>query len=387
MPEHINCFVFRTANVHFVKEELERGRLRQGWGPPGTSLLDANGTSRTKEAWENAYRDAWGEDPSPRRYGILRRMLDMKEGDLVVCPKAPDYSCFTIATVSGPYRFEVAPDPQDFGHIIPVQDQRVINNWYDGDAQTIHELFKSAYFRSAVTQVQDSNRERVLDAARRLREKEDTRPAQNPEAIRKQRSAEARREAAKRLIEYVNQSWGFDQFEAAVGEAFVRKGYEYIRGKSDQKGGADADHILSIPMPGLDDLDSLDRPQYLLIVQVKLKKGVDNDDRKGVEQLSMWKSSEEEQVVARVLFSSADSFTEECKKLAEEKDGHADLWRRGRALLALNRVTVNRFSVSSSRFLTGIPIFLFCPFLFFMTFCAIDPSWTFGIIVYFFTFL
>ena len=272
MPENVNCFVFRTANDPFVRQELQKGRLCQGWSPPGTSLLDANGTPRTKEAWENAYRDAWGHDPSPRRYGILRRMLEMKEGDLVVCPKVPDYSYFTIATVSGLYRFEVAPDQEDFGHIISVRDQREVNNWYDGDAQTIHELFQSAYFRPPVTKVQDSIRERVLEAARRLSKKEDTRTAQTHDAIRKQRYTEARREAAKHLIEYVNQSWGFDQFEAAVGEAFVRKGYEYIRGKSDQKGGADADHVLSIPMPGLDDLDSLDRPQYLLIVQVKLKK-------------------------------------------------------------------------------------------------------------------
>ena len=320
MPEQVNCFVFRTANVSFVKEELSEGRLRQGWSPPGTSLLNDDGSPRTKEAWVNAYRNAWGEDPSPRRWGILLRMLEMKDGDLVVCPKMSDNSCFTIATVSGLYRFEVAPGKNDLGHIIPVENQREVKNWLDSDAQTIHELFKSAYFRSAVTKIQDSNRERVLVAEKQLREKKDTRTAQDRDAIRKQRSAEARREAAKHLTEYVSQSWGVDQFEAAVGEAFVRKGYEYIRGKSDQKGGADADHILSIPMPGLDDLDSLDCPQYLLIVQVKLKKGVDNDDWKGVEQLSMWKPSEEEQVVARVLFSSADSFTEECQRLASDND-------------------------------------------------------------------
>ena len=319
MPEQVNGFVFRTDADPFVKEELRMGRLRQGWSPPGTSLLNDDGNPRTKEEWVNAYRNAWGEDPSPRRYGILRRMLDMEEGDLVVCPKMSDNSCFTIATVSGPYRFEETPC-QDFGHIIPVKDQREVKNWYDGDAQTIHELFKSAYFRPAVTKVQDSNRERVLEAANRLRDKEDTRTAQSPDFIKKERYAEAKRAAANRLIEYVNENWGFDQFEAAVGEAFVRKGYEYIRGKSAQKGGADADHVLSIPMRGLDDLDSLDRPQYLLIVQVKLKNGVDNDDWKGVEQLSMWKPSEEEQVVARVLFSSAGCFTKKCQRLASDND-------------------------------------------------------------------
>ena len=321
MPEQVNCFVFRTDAGPFVKEELSEGRLRQGWSPPGTSLLNDDGSPRTKETWVNAYRNAWEEDPSPRRWGILLRMLEMKEGDLVVCPKTPDYSCFTIATVSGLYRFEVAPGKDDFGHIIPVRDQCEVNNWYDSDAQTIHELFKSAYFRSPVTKVQDSYRERVLEAAKRLREKEDTRTAESRDFIRKQRGAEARREAAKYLIKHVNKCWGFDQFEAAVGEAFERKGYERIGGKSQHGGkGADADHVLSIPMPGFEDLDNVDCPLYLLIVQVKHKKGKDYNDVHGVRQLINWKPGEGEQVVSKVLFSSADSFTNDCKRLAEEKD-------------------------------------------------------------------
>ena len=320
MPEQVNVFVFRTDADPFVKEELRMGRLRQGWSPPGTSLLNDDGSPRTKEEWVNAYRNAWREDPSPRRWRILLRMLDMKEGDLVVCPKMSDNSCFTIATVSGPYRFEETPC-QDFGHIIPVKDQREVKNWYDSDAQTIHELFKSAYFRSAVTKVQDSNRGRVLEAARRLREREDTGTAQDPDAIRKERYAEAKRAAAKHLIKYFNECWGFDQFEAVVGEAFERKGYERIRGKSQHGGGsADADHVFSMPMPGFDDLDNVNCPLYLLIVQVKHKKEEDYNDVQGVRQLIDWKPSEGEQVVSQVLFSSAASFTKECKRLAEKND-------------------------------------------------------------------
>ena len=321
MPEQVNVFVFRTDADPFVKEELRIGRLRQGWSPPGTSLLNDDGNPRTKEEWVNAYRNAWGEDPSPRRYGILRRMLDMNEGDLVVCPKVPDPTCFTIATVSSSYRFEGDPDREDFGHIIPVKDQREVKNWYDGDAQTIHELFKSAHFRPAVTKVQDSNRGRVLEAANRLRDKEDTHTAQSPDFIRKERYAEAKRAAANRLIEYVNENWGFDQFEAAVGEAFERKGYERIRGKSQHGGGsADADHVFSMPMPGFEDLENVDCPLYLLIVQVKHTIGKNNNDVHGVRQLIDWKPSEGEQVVSQVLFSSAASFTKECKRLAEKND-------------------------------------------------------------------
>ena len=320
MSENVNCFVFRTANVPFVKQELREGRLRQGWSPPGTSLLDADGQPRTKEAWTRAYKDAWGNGPSPRRHGILSRMLNMKKGDLVICPKVPDYSCFTIAIVSGPYRFEVAHGKEDLGHIIPVKDQREVKNWLNSDSRTISELFKSAYFRAPVIEVQASNRDRILDAAQQVRTEEDTSTAQDPEAINKEFFAKARKEAAKHLIEHFRQR-GFDQFEAAVGQAFVRKGYEYIGGNRYQSGGADADHVLSIPMPGFEDSDNVKCPLPLLIVQVKRHTGdVAPDDWRGVEQLSKWEPGEGKQVVARVLFSSADRFTERCKRLAEEKE-------------------------------------------------------------------
>ena len=158
------CFVFRIASdVDFVQDELQQGRLRQGWSPPGTALLNADGSERNKEEWTQAYESAWDEPPSPRRYATLRRMLDMNKGDLIFIPKAPEYGYFTIAEVeeSRGYRFE-----NPYGHIIPVKNLRVVANWYNQDSQTIFELFQSAYFRGPVTQVQDYKKESVLSAAK-----------------------------------------------------------------------------------------------------------------------------------------------------------------------------------------------------------------------------
>ena len=311
------CFVFRTDPNDFVRNELREGRLRQGWSPPGTSLLNADGEERDAEEWKQAYKKAWGVDPSPRRNGILRRMLAMKQGDLVFCPKVPDYAHFTIAEVSGGYRFEVAPSEGDFGHTIPVRNQRIVSNGHNDDSQTICDLFKSAYFRPAVSRVQEHKEEDVLSAARRLLKQENTDFPQDSDSIREHRYVEGRREAAKSLIKYVHDKWGFDQFEAAVGEAFKRKGYERLGGKSPRKGG-DADHVFSLPLPGFDD-GTLDRTP-LLIVQVKHKKDVDYDDVEGVNQLVKWKPNEGEEVLYKVLFSSADSFTENCRKIAEAYD-------------------------------------------------------------------
>ena len=177
------CFVFRIASdADFVQNELQQGRLRQGWSPPSTSLLNADGNERNKEGWTQAYERAWDEPPSPRRYATLRRMLDMNKGDLIVIPKAPEYGYFTIAEVEEirGYRFEVASGQNDFGHIIPVKNLRVVANWYNQDSQTIYELFRSAYFRSPVTQVQDYNTERVLSAAKRLLNEASTDAPQYP---------------------------------------------------------------------------------------------------------------------------------------------------------------------------------------------------------------
>lgn len=313
------CFVFRIAShVDFVQDELRRGRLRQGWSPPGTSLLNADGSERSKEEWTQAYMSAWDASPSPRRYAILCRMLNMNKGDLIFIPKAPRYEYFTIAEVSRDYQFEMAPDQEDFGHIIPVKNQQVVANWYNQDSQTIHELFRSAFFRPPVTQVQDYNTERVLSAAKRLLSEENTDVPQDRNTIRKHRYDEGRKKAAESLMEYVNNEWGHDQFEAAVGGAFERKGYERLRGKSTRNGG-DADHVFSLPMPGFDDLALLERTP-LLIVQVKHKTGTDYGDVEGVNQLVNWKPDEGEEVLYRVLFSSAESFTEDCKRIAEAND-------------------------------------------------------------------
>lgn len=315
-----NCFVFRTSREDpFVQGELEQGRLRQGWGPEGTSLLDDRGEERAKDDWTQAYEEAWGESPSPRRHGILRRMLDMRKGDVVLCPNAPTTGKFTMAELSEAYRFEVAVDQDDYGHIITVKKQLVVSNWHSADSQVICELFRRTNFRSAVTEVSQEDKPRLLDAAERLRDQGDTSTSQDPDNVRKARYEDARRIAACSLMGHVATEWVFDQFEAAVGQAFERKGYERIGGNITTANSGDADHVFSLPMPGFEEMDSGSLP--VLIVQVKHKQGVDCSDVEGVRQLMDWSPPEgsDWEVRHRVLFSSADSFTAECQRLAEGK--------------------------------------------------------------------
>ena len=311
------AFVFRTSRYSdYVQSELERGRLRQGWAPAGCSLLDDTGRERSKEDWCQAYVKAWNEEPSPRRHAILRRMLDIDIGDVVLCPNSPTAGQFTIATVSEPYRFEVSAEENDYGHVITVENQRVVSNGYDADSVTISGLFRSAFFRPAVTQVQEDSGEAVFDAAKRLLgSQEDTSSPQDSARIREELFHMGRKTAADSLMKHIA-NWGFAQFEAAVGDAFERKGYERLGGNITRFGG-DADHVFGMPIPGFEEIDLGSLP--VLIVQVKHKQGCDPEDADGVQQLVDFKPDSDSgwEVRCRVLFSSADCFTPACHRLAE----------------------------------------------------------------------
>ncbi|MCY4361573.1 MAG: restriction endonuclease [Gammaproteobacteria bacterium] len=183
-------------------------------------------------------------------------------------------------------------------------------------------LFRSANFRSAINLVPEYKREDVVSAAKGLLQREDTLASESSDKLLKERVVISRKEAAKFFIKYVNDKWGPHQFEENVGEAFERKGYERVWGNSTRNGG-DADHVFCLPISGIDELDVLDRTP-LLIVQVKHKRGRDYNDVKGVNQLVKWALNDNEKadytVLYKILFSSADSFTDECKKIAEKND-------------------------------------------------------------------
>ena len=320
MSKDINCFVFRTSEEEFVKNELKEGRLRQGWAPVGTALLDSNGNPISKEEWTSAYRKSWGEEPSPRRFAILRRMLNMKVDDVVLCPKSPTHNKFTIAVVDTDYGFGFSPLwDKDFGHIISVKDMREVSHNHNKDSQTISDLFRSPYFRPPVVQVQDYRKEDVISAAKRLLDSSaDTKDITNPDDIRKQRLEDMRRSAAENFIMEDVKKWSPWQFESSVKEVFISRKYDFIRSHDHGKGG-DADHVFAVPLPGLEDKVATQTP--ILVVQVKHKQGVDYSDEHGVNQLVNWRPSEEDgPVVQRVLFSSAKGFTPECRKLAEDND-------------------------------------------------------------------
>ena len=124
----MNYYIFRIdySDRDYFKKNLEKGILRQGWGVENLSLLTESGEIRSQEEWVNAYPESWRTTDEARRYlrnknNNLRKMLEMKEGDIILIPKFPEWDTFSLYRVSGKYYFDLEKEKGDYGHCIPVE--------------------------------------------------------------------------------------------------------------------------------------------------------------------------------------------------------------------------------------------------------------------------
>ena len=302
--------VFRTdeEKAGWIYTELTEGRLRQGWGSPGSTLQTAEGRRVDKPHWEAAYRAYWNEAPSPQRYSILTRMLDLTDGDVVVIPKMPERNEFTIARVRDGYRFEPEKKTSDFGHILAVRQASIRTFGYraNNDAFLVSGLFARASHRSAISFCANTEH---LEAIHQLLQRPSS-PTSKPQKELSRAAIDKSFElAAKALRDHVN-AWNGPPFEEAVRQAFRDQGYT-IKGRRryDREGG-DADIVVSPPatpyglfLPGE------------IAVQVKWKQGVDENDEESVKQIEKWAKSEESDA-AKYVISSASGFTDKAHELA-----------------------------------------------------------------------
>lgn len=311
--EHGCLTIFRTDkdSRRWLCNELCAGRLRQGWGANGMELKTLHGTVVQKEDWESSHHaQGWGA-PSPRRYAILRRMLDMESGSIVVVPKMPERHQFTIARVEGKYRFDPDPKRRDFGHVVPVDKAsvRTFDNQADEDAYLVSGLFSRANHWSAVS---FSYGEANVAAAGRLLQRESVlaaKPASELDQLVVDRAFLAGALSLRKAV----MSWNAHRFEEAVREAFRKQGYEVKRHRRFDGEGADADMLVA-PSPN----HGLFLPGEMA-VQVKWKQGVDESDVQAVEQIVQWTRSEDSNA-ARFVISSAAGFTPQARKAARAHD-------------------------------------------------------------------
>ena len=302
--------IFRTAeeNVDWLYTELAEGRLRQGWGAPGLDLKTADDRRLKKTQWEATHKAHWGEDPSPKRFAILTRMLDMEDGDMVVVPKMPEKNQFTIARVSGRYWFETDGDLDDFRHIVPVHRDSVRTFGYraNNDAFLVSGLFARASHRSAVSFCDNAEQ---VEAAHRLLQGQSSPTSKPQKELTRGAINDAFKAAATALRDQVK-DWNGPRFEEAVRQAFRDQGYTIKGHRHFDRQGADADILVSPPASPY----GLFLPAEIA-VQVKWKQGVDEYDEESVRQIVKWAKSEGSDAVKYVI-SSASRFTDNAHEQA-----------------------------------------------------------------------
>lgn len=108
----------------FIWSEVQAGRLRQGWGyRPDMDLETLAGIRRLGGRLEKHQQDAWRGN---------RRLLpsqpdSMQVGDIAILLHLPRYGVWSIARVTGGYRYEISmqgnavDDTPDYGHIRDVE--------------------------------------------------------------------------------------------------------------------------------------------------------------------------------------------------------------------------------------------------------------------------
>ena len=302
------------ANDGWLDSELRQGRLRQGWGPPGLELT-RDGEHVAKADWEATHRNIdWG-DPSPKRFAILSRMLDIKKHDIVVIPKMPRWNQFSIACVSDDYRFDVAHGRDDFGHIVPLDPEsiRTFHDHADDEAFLVSGLFSRANHRPAVSFCYSKEH---IAAAVGLLGRQSNPTERSIADLSRARMDKAFREAAKSLQEEVA-AWNGPRFEDAVRQAFRDQGYEVKNHPRYDGRGGDVDILVSPP---------IDRFRLFLpdagdpiAVQVKWKQGVDQDDEGAVKQIVDGAKFLGHDAMKYVI-SSAARFTQRAKVTAAENN-------------------------------------------------------------------
>lgn len=101
----------------WIWNEVEAGRLRQGWGYQPKQEL--NLLRERRQRGEPMDRDddwAW-----PNRRMLSDEPDGMQIGDLVLAPHLPQVWRWSVLRITGPYRYEIDDERHDYGHILPVE--------------------------------------------------------------------------------------------------------------------------------------------------------------------------------------------------------------------------------------------------------------------------
>jgi Holliday junction resolvase-like predicted endonuclease len=315
------AFVFRTSDEEkkWLAQELFNGTLRQGWGISGTSLK-SNDSEISLEKWIPQYIAAahvhWQTEVTPeqaaKRYGILRPMLEVEEGDLLVIPKMPTWGTFTVCEAATGYSFDERDSKErdgydDFRHTISVKTDSMKRFGHKANEQSRVMASKFRAYQSAINRVWNTEAISAIQSLFMMPSDESRIAVET--VLQEQILPDLTARYIEKLI-----SLGPKEVESAVHLMLEKCGYEIAEVNHYDSEGGDADIIATRSLPFLSEVCQAVSKLY---VQVKAKSGTDWNDVAGVKQLQKITEGE----IAphhKILVSTATEFTTECKVMAEE---------------------------------------------------------------------
>lgn len=102
------------SNQSYFIEELQKGRLRQGWGfRDKLNLRKLQDKVSTNISLDSEEQEAWSR---------CRAMLQsIQKGDLIAVKNIPSRDQFTLVRVRDKYDFQIDSSVGDYGHLLPVE--------------------------------------------------------------------------------------------------------------------------------------------------------------------------------------------------------------------------------------------------------------------------
>ncbi len=310
----MNYYLFRIdANSLFIKSEIKANRLRQGWGTKGLNLLDTFGNIVRYEEWKKNYN--WNEEEKRKKskYNNFLKMLEMKEEDLIVVPKFPEWNQFTIFKVTEKYRFKLKNGYSDHGHIIGInyETSKTFNYHVNEKTQVIHSKTRS--YQSPINSIRNIEVQNALDTLFNEFES-DIEPKDIAEIIKNsffsnfmvlnEKLSKALPSSTEKLVENI----------------FCNAGYTLENKNQYDREGGDADLVFSKKLNIISEF-SQNENFYQLFIQVKQRLGTDYNEFEGMDQLD--KITEEldlnNQLYSKILISTS-VFSDEAKSEAQKRN-------------------------------------------------------------------
>jgi len=290
----MNCWFWNIdkGEQEYFNDELQKHRLRQGWGyDDSLDLRKLNDKLESK-----AQLDPDDEQPAWSR---CCPMLYIQIGDLVVVKNVPECNKFTLVKVTGPYDF--IPDHGGYGHVLPVD---IIGVYHKQSAVVPATLVNALNRAQSPIIVTYKHQQAVCDLASKSAE---TTPEERakPEQF-KVRVAKWQGSLLPHLRDALQKGLSHKETERLILEMLKRDGMEveWIAGPGEQG----ADILCGIRI-------GFGIPPYKLAVQVKMKWGQDNDQT-GIDQLEHAFTAHG--VQAGLLITMADTLGPDLTKRFEE---------------------------------------------------------------------